>query len=634
MFTDMVGYTALGQRDESLSLALLEQQRELVRPILRRHDGTEIKTIGDAFLVEFLSALEAVRCAYDIQRAVREFNLAVSDEKRIHLRIGIHLGDVVESNGDISGDTVNVGSRIEQLAGDGGVCFTRQVYDHVHNKFEVPIESIGTRALKNVTTPIEIFRLVMPWEHQKIVSSAPLPDSKRIAVLPFANMSSDPSDEYFADGMTEELISTMSKIEQLQVISRTSIMQFKKNPKPIPVVSGELNVGTILEGSVRKSGNKLRITVQMIDASKDRHLWSENYDRELEDVFAIQSEIAKQVSEALKLRILPAEQARLKREPTESKGAYLMYLKGRYYWNERTREGLEKAIRYLTEATKIDPDYAQAYAGLGDCYIVQENHGYLSAAEATTKLKLCANKALELDDSLAEAHVLLAVILLSKEWNFEKSEEEFKRAIMQNPSYATAHHFYSFGLLGPAGRYDEAISEMEEASRLDPLSPIISANLGDQFFIAGRYAEAESRYRNVLETWPNFEYARVRLGLVLLKQERFDEAVAMIQTAFDRLSGLQWTSDLIYAFSLVGRKEEAKNLLSRLESKSGQEFVPNMDLALANAAAGLNERAIEFLEKAAAERSNMLWGNIPEPHFDGLRSDPRFQKLVTIISAR
>ena len=239
-------------RKERISLAGIGRgTRKLIRQILRRYDGREIKTIGDAFLVEFQSALDTVRCAYDIQRAIREFNVTLSEDKKIHLRVGLHLGDVVESeDGDISGDAVNVASRIEQFAEDGGICLTRQVYDHVSNKLTSQSKS-SEQSLKNVIAPVEVYKVVMPWVQEPVVQN--LPDSKRIAVLPFVNMVPNPTDEYFADGMTEELISTMSKVDQLQVISRTSIMQFKKNPKPVSEVSRELNSGTIIEGSVRKA---------------------------------------------------------------------------------------------------------------------------------------------------------------------------------------------------------------------------------------------------------------------------------------------------------------------------------------------------------------------------------------------
>jgi len=291
MFTDMAGYTALGQRNESLSLAMVEEQRRLIRPLLDKHRGREVKTMGDAFLVEFHSALDAVRCAYDIQRVTRELNFSLPEDRRLGLRIGVHLGDVIGSTNDVQGDAVNVASRIEPLAEDGGVALSRQVYDHIQNKFELPLTSLGLKPLKNVSAPLEVYKVVMPWEKER--ASSPELNARRIAVMPFANMSPNPGDEYFADGMTEELISTMSKIQQFEVISRTSVMQFKKNPKPMKEVARELDAGTVIEGSVRKSGSRLRVTVQMIDAARDRHTWAESYDRDLKDVFSIQSEISK-----------------------------------------------------------------------------------------------------------------------------------------------------------------------------------------------------------------------------------------------------------------------------------------------------------------------------------------------------
>src|SRR5712692_9945979 len=291
MFTDMIGYTALGQRNESLSLALVDEQRRLIRPVLHRHHGREVKTIGDGFLVEFSSAMDAVRCAYDIQRTTREFNISAPVEQKLHLRIGVHLGDVVESQGDISGDAVNVASRIEPLAEDGGVCLTRQVYDHVRNKFELPLASLGAKSLKNVSEPVEVYKMVMPWSESKVAPQAQL-DKRRIAVLPFTNISPDSQDEYFADGMTEELISTISNMHDLSVISRTSAMRYKGGDKTVAEIGRELNVGTVLEGSVRKAGNRVRISTQLIEVQSDRPMWSQTYEKELLDVFAIQSDVA------------------------------------------------------------------------------------------------------------------------------------------------------------------------------------------------------------------------------------------------------------------------------------------------------------------------------------------------------
>src|SRR4029077_11882823 len=388
-------------------------------------------------------------------------------------------------------------------------------------------------------------------------------------------------------------------------------------------IGKELNVGSVLEGSVRKSGNRMRIAVQLIDAKADKHLWAQNYDREFDDVFAVQRCIARKVADALRVRILPGETRQIEKKPTNSSEAYGLYLKGRYWWNKRTKEDLRKAIQYFTEATVKDPNFARAYAGLADSYIIMENWGYLTTAEASTKSKMYVTKALELDDSVAEAHVSLASILMAQEWDIEGAEREFKRAIELNPSYATAHHWYANGLLAPQGRFEEAISELREADRLDPLSPMISANLGDQLLHRGLLKEAQGQYRNVIESSPDSAYAYGRLGLALLKESRYEEAIAEIQKSID-LSG-DWEGsapDLIYAYSIAGRKEEAQRLLAELQLKSTRQFIPNILLALASAAAGNNEKAIEFLLATVAEKSNQLRPNINEPHFDRLRSDP------------
>ena len=412
-------------------------------------------------------------------------------------------------------------------------------------------------------------------------------------------------------------------------------MTYKGTSKKVGDIGKELDVGSVLEGSVRKSGNSMRIAVQLIDVRDDKHLWVQNYDREFDDVFAVQSDIAKRVADALRVRILPGETRQIEKKPTNSSEAYGLYLKGRYWWNKRTKESLLKAIQYFTEATKKDPNFARAYVGLADCYIIMENWGYLNTVEASTKSKMYVTKALELDDSVAEAHVSRASILMAEEWDVEGAEREFKRAIELNPSYATAHHWYANGLLAPQGRFDEAVSELREAERLDPLSPIISANLGDQLLYGGLLKEAKDQYRNAIESSPDSAYAYSRLGLALLKESRYEEAISEIQKSID-LSGSFESSapDLIFAYSVAGRKEEAQRLLGELQLKSTRQFIPNIFLALANAAAGDNDKAIEFLLKALAEKSNQLRPNMNEPHFDRLRSDLRFQDILKTIGVR
>ncbi len=345
MFTDMVGYTALGQRNESLSLALADEQRKLIRPILARHSGREVKVIGDAFFVEFSSALDAIRCAYDVQRATREFNFSLPEERRIHLRVGIHLGDVVESAGDVSGDAVNVASRIEALAEDGGVCFTRQVYDHVQNKFELSSTNLGYKPLKNVSTPIEVYKMVMPWAEKQVIT-VQRADSRRIAVLPFTNISPDPNDEYLADGMTEEMITKLSEVSDLKVIARTSIMNYKGKEKGVSQIGKELAVGSIVEGSVRKAGNKIRVTVQLIDAGSEEHLWASNYDRQLDDIFVIQDEVATKVAASLKAGVF----SKTLRKDTDNIGAYTFYLKAMQLLPESTQPRIRESISLLEQA--------------------------------------------------------------------------------------------------------------------------------------------------------------------------------------------------------------------------------------------------------------------------------------------
>ena len=630
MFTDIVGYAALVQKDEAAAIRMLEQHRKVVRPSFSKHHGKEIKTMGDSFLVEFPSALEAVRCAHDIQQSLHEINSKRANDQRILLRIGVHLGDVVHDENDVYGDAVNIASRMEPLAEPGGICVTGQVYDQVKNKIEFPFSSLGTKELKNVGDPIAVYKAILPWEERPKVAAL---DTRRIAVMPFVNMSPDPNDEYFADGMTEELISTMSKVGQFEVISRTSVMQFKKNPKPIKEVSRELDAGTILEGSIRKSGSKLRVTVQMIDAARDRHLWVEEYDRELKDVFSIQSEISEAVAEELKIRILPTEKTRLERKPTEDPEAYNLYLKGRFFWNERTREGLEKAFSYFTEATKRDPSFGRAYAGLADCLMVQEVWGFIKPSEGG-KRGIYVEKALELDESLAEAHVSLANLLGAKEWDMVGAERELRRAIELDPNYANAHHFYGFGILGPLGRLDESIEQLKLAEKLDPLSPIISCNVGDMLAQSGRLSEAEIQYRRVLESYPNFSYAHARLGILLSKQLRHDEAISEIEKSIGLLGRLaNSASDLIFAYRMAGRVDDMEKLLAKVEEAAQREYVSNVELAMAYGASGRSGKAMDFLERAAAEKSSQLRINLIEPHFDQLHRDPRFQKLLKEVGA-
>jgi adenylate cyclase len=467
MFTDMIGYTALGQKDESLALALVEEQRKLIRPVLKRHRGREVKTMGDAFLVEFANALDAVRCAYDVQRATREFNISQPRNKRIGLRIGLHLGDVVGSKGDITGDAVNIASRIQSLADDGGVCITRTVFDLVQNKFELPLKTLGARSLKNVSAPMEVYKMILPWETEQ-TSRVDRLDPCRIAVLPFANLSPDVNDSYLTDGITEEIISTLSNVSGLSVISRTSVMGYKGTTKKVREIGNELDAGSILEGSFRKAGNKIRVATQLIAVDSDQHLWTHSYDRDLDDVFAVQSDIAKQVADALRVQILAKEVDRIERKPTGNTKAYSLYLRGRYHWNKRGLDDIKKAAEYFEQAINEDAKFALGYVGLADAYELLSANWGIDLVSNHERAATMLARALQLDRDLAEAHATKGLLIL-RDFKLREAAEEFKTAIALKPSYAPAHQWYSQVLFAEQ-RWDDCFKEIETAVELDPFS--------------------------------------------------------------------------------------------------------------------------------------------------------------------
>ena len=628
MFTDMVGYTALGQKNEPLALVLVEQQRKLLRPIFARHRGRVIKAMGDAFLVEFLSALDAVKCAYDVQRTFREFNVSLPGEEKLRLRIGVHLGDVVESQGDISGDAVNVASRIEPLAEDGGVCLTRQVYDHVQNKFELPLASLGAKSLKNVSAPVEVYKMVMPWSAEKPSLVTEL-DKRRIAVLPFTNISPDPQDEYFADGMTEELISTISNMHDLSVISRTSAMRYKGGQKTVAEIGRELNVGTVLEGSVRKASNRVRISTQLIDVQSDRPLWSQTYEKEILDVFAIQSDVAHRVARALKVQMLTKEKRRIEKKMTANEEAYTLYLKGRLYWSQRSKEGLNRAIDYFNLVIKKDPNYALAYSGLADCRAILAVYGYLSPRDAFAASKELAIKALELDDSLSEVHTSLGYAVAGNDWDWTRAEREYKEAIGLNPNYATARHWYAI-FLATRGRTDEAIASITRARELDPYSAIINVNLGSILRLAGRYDQAFEQYRKAVTIDPDFAVGHTFLGLAYLWSDMADEAIAEIQRGVTLSGGSALAqANLAYAYGLSGMKDRANEVLKGLTESANIDYVSPFVLAIIYAGIGEEDDVLVWLEKACEEHHSIptnLFFVIPL--MVNLQSNPRRVALL------
>jgi adenylate cyclase len=633
MFTDMVGFTALAQRDEALAMRLLDEQRKLVRAFLAEYKGREVDTIGDGFFVEFASSLEAFRCAVAIQSALKEWNEQHPSENRVLIRIGIHMGDVIHRGREVSGDAVNIASRIEALAPPGGICITDQVYASVLNKVQYEFETLGIPELKNVAMPIEVYRVAGYGEDvsQPVPIRTALPKD-RIAVLPFVNISPDQVDEYFADGMTEELISSVSMIRGLRVIARTSVMRYKRVHKPISEIGRELNVGSILEGSIRKVGTKIRISVQFVETSKEVPSWSHKYDREVKDVFAIQSEIAQHVAEALKDHIFGGKHREEPRTTTFSTEAYMSYLRGRQLWSRRTEEDLKKAVSFFEKAIHIDSNYARAYVGLADCYAALALLEFMAPNEAYPKAKEAVRKALVLNAGLAAAQTSLGLIKFQYDWDWKGAENEFTEAISNNFNYAPAHHFFA-DYLKAMGRFDEALAEIEKARELDPLSLAINIGVGHVLYLSGQYDRAIEEYKKAVELEPNFMATHVWFGRPYLEKGMFTEAIAELETAV-RLSG-EGTIALAmlgHGLASAGYQDRALEILEKMKERSKSQYVPSYWIAVIYNGFKDKEQVIAWMWKAFEERSSWLvWSNV-EPRFAWLRDDPDFAALMMAMN--
>jgi len=680
MFTDMVGYSALAQRNEALALELLAEHQALLRPHFLQHRGHEIKTIGDGFLVEFTSALEAVHCAIAVQKALVEHNASTTTERRIQLRIGLHLGDVEVRDGDVFGDGVNIAARIEPLAEPGGICLTGPVFDQVRNKIDEQLARLAQPELKNIHVPIEVYRVVLPWQQaaparslQDARSTAPRssrtaaiavvllvgagavvwqvqqrapatprtpPSSdatnppgraegrKSVAVLPFVNMSSDKENEYFSDGITEELITALAKVSGLHVAARTSSFAFKGKNEDIRTIGKRLQVGAVLEGSVAKSGNQVRITAQLIDVENGYHLWSDTYDRDLEDIFAIRSEVAQTVARALQVTLGAGERQTLERKPTEDIEAYQLYLKGRHAIESISSEGVSDGLRYLRQAIARDPDYALAYLGVAYYYWTISDWK-MSGSDCFPRAREAAEKALQLDPSLAEAHVWLGVVHWLYDRDHGAARRDFQTAIAMEPESFTAREMYGAYLVG-TGHIEEGLAEARRAVELDPLSPETNGWLGIVLYFARRYDEAIHQLRTTLTSHPDYWYARLWLGRAYARTGRSQEAVAELQPTpqWEDLVSPESESALGRIYADQGNRAAATDVLRHLRERMRDEVVSGASIATVHVGLGEVDEAFAALVQAEAEHSYYVGFWKVDPELDPLRSDPRFTALL------
>ncbi len=454
------------------------------------------------------------------------------------------------------------------------------------------------------------------------------PRIESIAVLPLENLSGDPEQEYFADGMTEALITNLGKVSTLRVISRTSVMRYKGTKKPLPRIARELKVDLVVEGSVQRSGNRVRIAANLLHAPTDRHLWAETYERDLRDVLTLQSDVAQAIAREVQIKVTPQVQSRLASIRTVNPEAHEAYLRGRYAWNKRTEEGLREALVLFGESVEKDPRFAPAYAGLADTYVTLGDDGFLPPRDAFPKAKEAANKALELDDALAEGHVSLGAVKFYYDWDWPGAESEFKRAIELNADHAVTHQLYSLVLM-VTGRIEEGLAEISAAQRLNPVSPSIGADVGWRLYLRRQYDRAIAECEKTLRLEPDYAPAHNRLGLVYEQKGMMRRAISEHQKASELSRGSVYASaDLARVYAMVGKQSEARKILRDLGQRTRQSYVLPFDLALIHLGLDEKDQALELLEKAVDDRNGDLVFLKLDPRFDSLRSEPRFQDLL------
>ncbi len=461
--------------------------------------------------------------------------------------------------------------------------------------------------------------------------------AKSIAILPFENLSRDPDNAYFTEGIQDEILARLAKIADLKVISRTSTQRYKSSPDDLPQIAKRLGVSNILEGSVQKTADRVRVTVQLLNATTDTHLWGETYDRKLTDVFAAESDIARAIADTLRAKLTGSEQNALAARPTENPEAHQLYLRGRYFWNKRTGADFKKAIGYFNQAIEKDPNYALAYAGLADAYVLLSAYAEASPKDSLPQAKAAAEKALGLDRTLGEAHASLAQALLAYDLNFAEANREFRRAIELNPNYATAHHWYGESVLGPLGQFEEAIAEARRSLELDPLSVIINADYGSALTNARRYDQAIEQLRKTVEMDPGFYYAHWTLGNALELKGFTEEAIAEYKKAIALNDDPLPRALLGHLYAKLGRKDEALAILKQLRElreSSKERYVSPYNLALIHIGLGQKNEAIQLLEETYEERDgyNIVFIKV-EVLLDPLRGDPRFEALVQKVFA-
>jgi len=664
MFTDIVGYTALMEQDEKRAFRLLDENRKIQQPLIEKFDGKWLKEMGDGILASFTTVSDAVYCAGAIQKAC-------NNNPALFVRIGIHEGEVVFKDEDVFGSGVNIASRLESKSPIGGILVSQSVYRNIKNKEGIRAEFLGEETLKNVDEPIKIYQLKVEKDkspnenpiHLKrslklarrkglIVSTAVIlllllvyvgfqyrsndqqtyPSiaaeaeiNKSIAVLPFVNMSNDPEQQYFSDGIMEAILNDLTKIRELKVISRTSVMQYRNTKKTIPQIAKELGVTYLLEGGVQSSGGKVRINAQLINAKQDAHVWSDNYDRELINIFELQSDIAQKIASELNTVLSPSEINEIQMRSTSNPEAYNLYMMGRYFWYKRTEDGLRKSIDYFEQSLAIDPEYALAYAGLADGYLISGVYGYIPQATGFSKAKEFAAKGLEIDPKLAQVYATLGTIA-KREWQWEEAEAKLKRSIELDPNYVMARHWYAEYLFvfGPS---DKLLEQINAGLKLDPFSFLMKSQLAWYYYNEGELDMALEELKTLLELDPfDLRWSHFSMFMVYLKQGKEEEAFNSLKQ--------HWAKHNY----MVGRVHLAEDIYKRQGMKGLISWLVEFDVknpnawgpwvALCYTVLGEKQLALDWLEKSYEQRNSDLPEAIKSADYEDLRYEPRYIELL------
>jgi len=626
VFADMAGYTALMQENEQLARQKRSRLKTVLESTVHVHHGKILQYYGDGSLSIFNSAIHAVQCAIDIQQQLRE-PLAVD------VRIGIHIGDVTVEDESIYGDGVNLASRVESLAVPGSVFISERVHDEIRNQENITSHELGYFELKNVKQPVRIFAvtnggLVVPSRDD--IRGKTKPPANRLAVLPFVNMSADPDNEYFSDGITEELLNALTKVEGLQVTSRTSAYAFKGKNDDIRDIAVKLNVDKVLEGSVRKAGNRVRITAQLINAADGYHVWSETYDRNLTDIFEVQDEISAIIANKLRENLARAPREHYtQKTPTQNIEAYTAYLQGLHFLNKMTPADIRKAIERFNEALALEPDYAQAYAMTATAYGHLGASGQLTPHKAFALVHKYADKALHLDSSIADSHIAKAGAYLFYEWKWKETYDALQKALQLNPSAAAA-----YPLLGNyhvlMGEKAQGVRVLEEALKIDPLSPVINHALGNMYVFAERYDDAIRQADKLLELDPhNRRYLELKAWPTGMKGN-WEEALELFAEVH-RLTNhpLKGLMGLGYAYARLGQRDKAMACIEKMEQRQREEpdIVIDADFVGVWFALGDMEKVFYYINQCVEKRAAPVNLFLQYPVFKGLAGDPRYEAL-------